>query len=70
MAGKRRCVIVHENGPVTLADGETCHSEERSPRDSTCYNLDKAIQEGANIAAIHPIGSGASVLLILTDVKE
>jgi hypothetical protein len=61
-----RCVIVHGNGSVTLADGKLSGLTGQT---SSPYNLDAAFQNGATIkSGPHPIGPhGTAVLIIITE---
>lgn len=55
MAKLQRCAVVHGNGNCSVANGTS--------RDT--FDLDEALQNGAKIVAIHPIGTGTSILLVI-----
>ncbi|WP_254507557.1 hypothetical protein [Anatilimnocola floriformis] len=55
-----RAVIVHGDGTVTTAVGGN----------RTGYNLDDAIQKGARIIQITPIGTGTSIMLLVEEPKS
>ena len=64
---KMRCVIVHGNGDVTLADGKMPSGVRKS---GTPYDLDEAFQGGARIVGDPiPIGlyKGTAILLMIQE---
>lgn len=69
---KKRCVVVHGNGAVTVADGRISVQSGTKDR-GTPYDLDAAFQRGSKISVYQsiPIGpQGTSILLIIDEEPE